>query len=336
VQYVKNPEGQCHKAIKDLFYNRIYMLSGTFLPNKWFDVYGSVDFLKGHSFTNIHLFRRAFARNVGNKSLDPTESKRNRLVKFLQAIVISRPVHILNLPGLDVRYHGFSIANKETIAKISYFTRKFFLALARGSTSSGMGLWDVPTNGRKRKALLFATLAQQLCANPCLLQKRHKTMKEKLIQVAIHMLDQFLEQYEARNKEGAPAVSQTSDSGLAIRTRAFALYLEAGKLKGAENSESSKPLASEDPHVPDEEDPLTLFPQDNNKSLDVDEDFPMQPEDPHFVPNHHNEDEDEEQEGEGEYSDVEEAADTASAGKDRREWLQTVHRMDNSLLLSPK
>jgi SNF2 family DNA or RNA helicase len=109
-QYVKNPTGRTHKAIKALYYARVFLLSGTFLPNKWYDIFGLIDFLPGHAFETRKQFMKAFARkDASGAYCEPSRSKRNRLVKFLQAIVVSRPATLMKLKGMKKQYYDFKL-----------------------------------------------------------------------------------------------------------------------------------------------------------------------------------------------------------------------------------
>jgi SNF2 family DNA or RNA helicase len=80
--YGKDIEGSTHKAIKRLYRTCTLLLSGTFMSNRWDDIFALIDLLPGHPFDTKADFERTF----GNDSNRPLPAQFNILVKFLQAI----------------------------------------------------------------------------------------------------------------------------------------------------------------------------------------------------------------------------------------------------------
>lgn len=62
VQFAKDPSGATHGAILAVRAYTTFMLSGIFLPNKWYEIYGAMDFLPGHPFRSLHLFKTSIRR----------------------------------------------------------------------------------------------------------------------------------------------------------------------------------------------------------------------------------------------------------------------------------
>lgn len=71
----------------------------TILPKQWTDIYGVIDFLKGHPFVAEEEFVRVFLTQYGNRVKDPPPTLRNRLIKFLMVMIVGHPASILKLPG---------------------------------------------------------------------------------------------------------------------------------------------------------------------------------------------------------------------------------------------
>jgi SNF2 family DNA or RNA helicase len=193
-QHVKNPTGRTHKAIKALYYARVFLLSGTFLPNKWYDIFGLIDFLPGHPFKTRKQFMKAFARkDASGAYCEPSRSKRNRLVKFLQAIVVSRPASLMKLKGMRKQYYDFEL-NEDDQAAVVFHTKKLVDSLKKRG-GSDLYLGDLSTNDGKTRAMYHAIRAQQHCANPCLIKDRVQSAEDRIRSQGRRLLDQFLAQY---------------------------------------------------------------------------------------------------------------------------------------------
>lgn len=187
IQYAKNPDGQTHKAIKRLRSRFKFLLSGSFLANRWYDAFGCMDFLDGHPFTTLPLYRRAFARKVeGRIMTDPSQSKSNRLVKFLQAMVVARPLHLLTLPNLNITEITFRLVDHSTISLVIFLVRQFFQHLhGRNSTSLGIG-------DKQSRAISFATLAQQVSANESMVPAKNQEYLQKIRDMELAILHETL------------------------------------------------------------------------------------------------------------------------------------------------
>jgi hypothetical protein len=164
-QYVKNHEGLTHKAIKSLYYDRIFMLTGTFLHNRWHDIFGLLDLLPGHPFTTRAQFLRCFAEN-GDIRNSPSASKKNRLIKFLQAIVVSRPSSLLQLGKCSYHQCLYALA-WDTVIDVVFFADKFLQALRIRNVT------ELQKDSRKILwALVNAIRAQQCGSNRLLLDDK--------------------------------------------------------------------------------------------------------------------------------------------------------------------
>lgn len=100
VQYVKNQHSKTHIAIKQLPYMAAICILDTILPRSWTDIYGVIDFLKGHPFVTEEEFIRVFLTQYGNCVKDPLPTLLNRLIKFLMVMTVGHPASILKLPDV--------------------------------------------------------------------------------------------------------------------------------------------------------------------------------------------------------------------------------------------
>jgi len=152
------------------------------------DAFGPVSFLKNHPFDTRAKFCKAFSRgdlNIANA--EPSRSKENRLVKFLQGVVIARPASVLKLDGLVMHEVEFAIADFALVKVVVYVMKLFYDALgnvatpAAATSESGLG-----------KAVLWATLAQQLVANRSMLSGKDKKCVDELEEKAAVYMNEFL------------------------------------------------------------------------------------------------------------------------------------------------
>ena len=199
-QYVKNPITHTHKAIKALYYARVFLLSSTFLGNKWYDIFGLIDFLPGHPFKTRRRFMKAFARkDASGAYCEPSRSKQNRLVKFLQAIVVSRPATLLKLKGMRKQYYDFEL-NDDDQAAVVFHTKPLIDSLKKRDNSDRY-LGDLSTNHAKTRAMFHAIRAQQYCANPCLIKGHVEPAEDRARSQGRRLLDQLLAQHSIQETQ---------------------------------------------------------------------------------------------------------------------------------------
>ncbi|KAI8242170.1 hypothetical protein K4K55_011034 [Colletotrichum sp. SAR 10_96] len=98
-QMVKNPAGEFHLAAKRLFYRKLLVLSGTFMANKWYDIWGFLDLFPANPFPRFEGFVKTFGHIEGKR---PSETcKVEILAGFLDSFIIARPQDVLQLKGLE-------------------------------------------------------------------------------------------------------------------------------------------------------------------------------------------------------------------------------------------
>lgn len=99
------------------------MLSGTFMPNTWDQVHGLLRLIPGVPIDRKIDFDKNFTGIHGH----PTVSKRARLIKLLEGVVIARPATVLELPGVTILKCEFAI-DAEAGANELDFVKKHTLA----------------------------------------------------------------------------------------------------------------------------------------------------------------------------------------------------------------
>ena len=165
-QYVKNPNSLGHQAIKGLFYKKLLIVTGTPMPNRWFDIYGCIDFMMNHPFPRYSDFLRCFSDLEMNRA-GPPPSKLPRLIKFLMEVTVSRPASLLKLPGLETLSKPLDLTEKDFDCVVLY-TKLFLDALKAGGHATRDATFRTST--KATKALIFATRAQQFAAHPELVE----------------------------------------------------------------------------------------------------------------------------------------------------------------------
>jgi SNF2 family DNA or RNA helicase len=174
-QRIKNYQGRKHLAALNLSYSACIMLSGTFLDNKWTDVYGLLPFLRGHPFQTFKSFQKAFATyDYEGNFTDPEEHRIRLLQKLLLAIVIARPASLLNLSGCQKRRVGFILRDRDSI-EVALCVEMYIKAQKEASATEKkrLVLSNVDPGEEDGHPLVHAIIAQQYSLHPALVVKGH-------------------------------------------------------------------------------------------------------------------------------------------------------------------
>lgn len=299
-QYVKNWDTATHQAIKALDYLKFLAVTGTPIANRWWDIYGIIDFMKAHPFHTYADFIRVCGDSYSRRA-DPPPSKLPRLVKFLMEVTISRPATLLELPGLERTACPF-LLNELEFDCVLLYTQMFLEALRKQNHSARDAHFRTATSARK--AIIFSTRAQQYAAHPALMQQDiSQDLAGKMGRMRV---------MRARAKLQFP-----NQATLRGETLALISYLRGDlwdKKEPGELGESGEP--KENPDDPEDlEDPD----YDPNKGLDVDDEGPGI--------GGANDQAEEEDDDEDEQEN--------NAGK-RKQWLGNVKKMDDNSLKSSR
>lgn len=99
-QNINKRSGRRHKSALKLPVKAWIMMSGSLAHNKWFDLSGYFDFIKGHPYTTHEEFLRQFSRGsyTGSSERQPTGAQLKLLQRVLQSFLIMPPADTLQLP----------------------------------------------------------------------------------------------------------------------------------------------------------------------------------------------------------------------------------------------
>ncbi|QSZ37780.1 hypothetical protein DSL72_008879 [Monilinia vaccinii-corymbosi] len=109
-QLINKPALAWAKSVARLNAKRILMMSGTLPHNQWTNIFGYMKLLKGHPFVTQREFLRVFG--VPGERVTTTRKLRC-LSRFLQAVTISHPSLILNLPKVEEYKVSFKLHDSE-------------------------------------------------------------------------------------------------------------------------------------------------------------------------------------------------------------------------------
>jgi SNF2 family DNA or RNA helicase len=306
---VKNAGTATHKAIADLYYECIYMLSGTFIPNRWNDLYGLVTLIPGHPFRAYRQFMMSFARKESNGIYTvPSVSKRNRLIKFLQAFVISRPATLLELEGMEKQSFEF-LLTEDDAALVVYYVDKFLRAM-RKTPGSQLHIGDSSSNGYKNDyktmGMLQAMKAQQVCANRNMVRHQATSLDE----VGHAQGKRLLEEYQTTASELAnKGLMKGLLQSLTERAKTTRPRQNESLVRGGNGASVSEEVEEMDLDTVNEDEPdWSPDMGDPDKAIGIKQAV----------------------------EDETEPAITTQTAQDRVNWLQKVRELSNEDLLSPK
>ncbi|KAH5386948.1 hypothetical protein HBI33_072860 [Parastagonospora nodorum] len=257
--FVKNTKSETHNAVRAIRTEKVWMASGTFLDNRWWDIHGLCAQLPGvHPFQDKRLFERAFAQKADGRFQDPSVSKKNRLVKWLQGFTICRPDTVLDLPGLKVVWWNFELADDDEMTVAAHAV-KFIYALKMKLMQSTEGASAlVEENGSA--ALMHAMRAQQICANPVLISQSDRNKQKKLLEQARDIIAELLKEWRNTAAVDEDAMEIDIDAGKGSNERTIDPRMDmilqhqfAALSDNADRVQDQKPSgkASDAPTLPD-------------------------------------------------------------------------------------
>jgi len=84
---IKNEKSSTYKSLQNIDATVVFTLTGTLLVNRWMNAFGPVSLLKTHLFGMREQFSKAFSRgDIISAVAEPSSTKENRLIKFLQGV----------------------------------------------------------------------------------------------------------------------------------------------------------------------------------------------------------------------------------------------------------
>lgn len=169
-QKVNKWEGRRHRALKEGLYATAYiLLSGTLPHNKWSDISGYLDFIHDHPFSTEAKFMRTFATSdYTGAVVDPDAPRLRLLQKFLQAILIARPVSVLRLKDCQQWFIAYEPDEDELqdVTKLMHKYREISAFASSRPTIDGAH--------SEAGALGIIITAQMRSLHPILALNRHK------------------------------------------------------------------------------------------------------------------------------------------------------------------
>lgn len=236
-QMAKNSGTSTHQAIKSLHVKTTFMVTATPFANRWHDVYGAISLLpsSSHPFDTLPKFFRAFAASkTAQRTVMPTASKQNRLVKFLQATVVARPATLLQLENAEYHAVEFMIRDQSAVEVIAYLMTLFSEANRREDTQRGAS---------ERNAIYYATIAQQLAANKHMLSKRLAARVAAFAQKAAERMRAFVADFTSEQNGGSDTETVTRHNPALYRAVMQHLTVDPNL---------NEPMVDDDPMVIDE------------------------------------------------------------------------------------
>ena len=290
-QYIKNWETGIHKAIKGLVYTKFLAITGTPITNRWWDVYGIISLMKDTPLPTPGDFWRVFGNQYHRRG-EPPPSKLPRLIKFLMMMTVSRPASLMELPGLEIKEQPLELKAMDEDMVLIY-TKLFLDTLRkRGHSTNNQ---NFRTAGSAKRALIWATRAQQFAAHPQLVDN-DTTVDHKNILTDI-----------TKMRIGAMKVSESTDK------RQLAQDLLTMFEAKAEAEVEAKVEAE------------AVNTADDNEDEDTTDDADY---DPNKGLLHDDDDEEDEEDGEIVEDDVE------TNTEKRKQWIKKVRQMDDQALAS--
>jgi SNF2 family DNA or RNA helicase len=225
--YGKDIEGSTHKAIKRLYRTCTLLLSGTFMSNRWDDIFALIDLLAGHPFDTKADFERTF----GNDSNRPLPAQFNILVKFLQAIVIARPNSVLRHKDVIIIDHPFRLS--QTDEEEVYFQMiLWYRAMQRLGYKKDTSAQE--TKEASQRTLQLVNRAQ-VCAGHSLASDSLASREQRTRQHVAEAIKTFNERYDAACKQHTyTAPTEPSLTAYDERVRRIHRFLREKHIKVAD------------------------------------------------------------------------------------------------------
>lgn len=148
-QLVKKRTGARHKALLRIPHKAVIMLSGTFAHNKWHNISGYLDLVKGHPFDTHGKVMRFFSSSEIDGRSRLTTDRRTMLQRLLLAFCVARPSAVLQLKNCRRRTTPFELTETEA-AEVSALTAEYLKAISRGKEKMNVDEGDRSSEFRMR------------------------------------------------------------------------------------------------------------------------------------------------------------------------------------------
>jgi hypothetical protein len=317
----KNATSRIHSALFHLPKRITWILSDSFLDNKWSDAFGICRLLPGeHPFKVSVAWSRAFAGMVNRKYQEPSVSKRNRLIKWLQGFTICRPANSVELPPCDFHNETF-LLDPDAEALVGGLAFKFMREFQRRGHSSFVNLTK---SDKTPRALIYATRAMQAAASPIITPEKAKSMDDIVRAQGRKLIDDFVTTLfdEGADDENSTS-SETHVSQFVISN--FSRYIKEmhtlhGKVANRLPAQSNAATVTKQAHGGDDD-------NDEDKDPDAEHKHPQ---------TDWNDDQSESDDNHSSSEAVEEDLDPLVGTRDRKAWLEQIRHLPKEKLQSPR
>lgn len=175
-QMVNKRTGKRHQSLMKLPVSSWCIMSGTLAHNKWYDISGYLDFIKGHPYTTDREFLAQFKTPsyTPNAAPDISGAQLYLLQRFLQAFIVMRPRDVLRLPPCHRLSFGVKVGETQE-SVILEWTEVYKKACVMDKKSA-----DFKQNKNKEISALGAAIRCQLHGLHPRLAPASKTIKFNL------------------------------------------------------------------------------------------------------------------------------------------------------------
>ena len=158
---VNKRDGKRHLALVQLPVSSWCLMSGTLPHNRWHDISGYLDFVKGHPYTSHEKFMAQFSapNYTHSASRDIGGAQLLLLQRFLQALIVIRPRDVLKLPPCRRLAFPLDLTNEQA-GIVCELTEKYKMCCGMGDQAVTV------EDTEETNALGLAIRAQMHCLHP--------------------------------------------------------------------------------------------------------------------------------------------------------------------------
>lgn len=161
VHLIKNLQGQQHRAVRNLWYNSIVMLSGTPFSNRLTDGYAYIDLLPNEPFQKVKDILRVFGNDEHHRHLDHLQpTVQARFLKYFLSFTYGNTNEQLRLPEVLCETVYFSLT-WDMEARVANYVQRFVEKLM-ATGASILDLGSPTDDSSKKDVMLLATRARML------------------------------------------------------------------------------------------------------------------------------------------------------------------------------
>lgn len=209
-QWGRDTEGITHQAVKALYRCCTLLISGTFIANRWFDVYHFLDLLPGHPFKDNKAFDRAFSKDRAR----PPKTQFDNLIRFMMAFTVARPNSVLNLKGATIQHVDFALDDDEE-REVTFWIMKWYRtlhALKHGHQKSKKSAEDHEAVQRSMRLVQRAQIlaCHRLISEQAAADEDQATIK-RLVALFKGLIQEHTEKHEL--SQGQPSEQSAANEG---------------------------------------------------------------------------------------------------------------------------